>query len=518
MGSARGELRREGVGLFSRAMNVAVWLARAAQRFGARPAIGHGDQIWCSYGELAQRAAALAARLHAQGIAPGDRVALFAPNRPEYLVMLWGAWWAGAAAVPINAKLHVREAAWIVEHSGARLVFCDVASRDALTAQLRSVHVMSELPMLDAAPTLPAPVERTDIDPAWLFYTSGTTGRPKGVVLGARQLREASLGYLSEVQGVATGDVMLHAAPLSHGSGLYHLPYVMHGGVNVVPASGGFDPAEVFDLAAHWRNASLFAAPTMVRRLVDHALHSARKPEGLATITYGGGPMYLADIEQALQVIGPHFAQIYGQGESPMTITVLPRDVINDPTHPRHRERLASVGHAQPMLELSIRGADGTELPAGATGEVCVRGGIVMNGYWRDPEATAAAIRDGWLYTGDIGRLDDEGFLTLLDRSKDLIISGGSNIYPREVEEVLLQHPAVHEASVIGRHDAQWGEIVVAYVVARTPVSEAELDALCCEHIARFKRPKLYRFVDALPKNNYGKVLKTELRALEAQR
>jgi len=243
-----------------------------------------------------------------------------------------------------------------------------------------------------------------------------------------------------------------------------------------------------------------------------------QQPEGLATITYGGGPMYLADIQRALLVIGPHFAQIYGQGESPMTITVLPRDVINDAAHPRHLERLASVGHAQPMLEVSIRGDDGRVLPVGAVGEVCVRGDIVMQGYWQQPEATAAAIRDGWLFTGDVGRLDDEGFLTLLDRSKDLIISGGSNIYPREVEEVLLQHPAVQEASVIGRRDAEWGEVVVAYVVTRGSVDAAALDAFCREHIARFKRPKLYRFIDALPKNHYGKVLKSALRDLEAAR
>ena len=499
-------------------MNVALWLARAAQRFGASTALGHGRDAWCSYRELAQRAAALAAWLHAQGIAPGDRIALFAPNSPHYLVMLWGLWWSGAAAVPINAKLHVREVAWILQHSGTRLAFCDAASRDALAALAPDVRLLGELPLIDGSSAVSAPAPRADTDAAWLFYTSGTTGRPKGVVLGARQLREASLGYLSEVQAVAPGDTMLHPAPLSHGSGLYHLPYVMHGGVNVVPASGGFDPAEVLDLAVHWRNASFFAAPTMVRRLVDHVLARGRKPEGLATITYGGGPMYLADIEQALEAIGPHFAQIYGQGESPMTITVLPRGVINDRAHPRHRDRLASVGHAQPMLELSIRDGQGNELPTGEAGEVCVRGDIVMQGYWQQPEATAAAIRDGWLYTGDVGRLDDEGYLALLDRSKDLIISGGSNIYPREVEEVLLQHAAVHEAGVIGRPDAEWGEAVVAYVVARAPVDAAELDAHCQQHIARFKRPRHYRFVDALPKNHYGKVLKTELRELEARR
>ncbi|MBE7419708.1 MAG: AMP-binding protein [Ideonella sp.] len=514
-------------------MNLALWLARSAQRFGDRTAIDHGKAPWCSYRELAHRAGALAAWLHAQGLQPGDRVGLFMSNRPEYLVWLWGLWWAGVAAVPVNAKLHSREAAWILAHSGARLAVCDATAHGELAtlwplpqpgAQPESQPngrplaepLRTALPPLDGTAVLPEPVERSDSDPVWLFYTSGTTGRPKGVVLAARQLREASLGYLSEVQAVAPGDAMLHPAPLSHGSGLYHLPYVMHGGVNVVPASGGFDPAEIVELAAHRRNASFFAAPTMVRRLVDHVQASGRRPEGLATITYGGGPMYLADIRQALQVIGPHFAQIYGQGESPMTITVLPRRVINDDAHPRHLQRLASVGYAQPMLELSIRSADGAPLPAGETGEVCVRGDVVMQGYWQQPEATAAAIRDGWLYTGDVGRLDDEGFLTLLDRSKDLIISGGSNIYPREVEEVLLQHPAVHEASVIGARDAEWGEVVVAYVVARSAIDGAALDAFCREHIARFKRPKVYRFVDALPKNHYGKVLKTELREREA--
>jgi long-chain acyl-CoA synthetase len=500
-------------------MNIALWLARSAQRHGERVAIGHGIEPWCSYAALAQRATGLAAWLHDQGVCPGDRVGLFLTNRPEYLVMLWGIWWAGAAAVPINAKLHVREAAWILEHSGARLSFVEPAQVTELAGAGVRGALHSDLPADAGCARGPGePVERSDTDPVWLFYTSGTTGRPKGVVLAARQLRLASLAYLSEVQGVAVGDVMLHPAPLSHGSGLYHLPYVMHAGVNVLPASGAFDPMEIVGLAAHWRNSSFFAAPTMVRRLVDHVSALDRRAEGLATITYGGGPMYRADIERALQVIGPHFAQIYGQGESPMTITVLPRDVINDAAHPRYRERLASVGHAQPMLEVSIHDDEGRPLPVGEVGEVCVRGDTVMQGYWQQPDATAAALRDGWLRTGDVGRLDEEGFLTLLDRIKDLIISGGSNIYPREVEEVLLQHPAVQEASVVGRRDDEWGEVVVAYVVTQLPVDPAELDALCQQHIARFKRPRHYRFVPSLPKNHYGKVLKTDLRELEARR
>ena len=296
--------------------------------------------------------------------------------------------------------------------------------------------------------------------------------------------------------------------------------------LNVVPLSGGFDGEECLDLAAHWRHASFFAAPTMVRRVVEAARRRGRRPEGLATIVYGGGPMYLADIEEALEVVGPHFAQIYGQGESPMTITVLGRALIDDRGHPRWRERLASVGVAQSMLELSIRDAGNQERPLGEPGEVCVRGEVVMNGYWNDAQATAVAVRDGWLHTGDVGRLDAEGFLTLLDRSKDLVVSGGSNVYPREVEEALLTHPQVAEVAVIGRADPEWGEVVVAYVVAReggaadtagAALDSAALDAHCLQSIARFKRPRHYRLVAELPKNHYGKVLKTTLREWEAR-
>ncbi len=503
-------------------MNIAHWLERTARLHPDRPAIGAGMTVHCSYREFAVHASRGAAWLRRQDVQPGDRVALFMANRPDYLELMWAVWWAGAVIVPINAKLHAREAAWICAHSQSKIAFVDEEDCDAFCAALQEtgstlpVHACSGF-MLDPR-FEPLPVAaREDSDPAWLFYTSGTTGRPKGVTLASRQLRLMTLSYLTSVQSVTAGDTMLHPAPLSHGGGLYHLPYVLQGGVNVVPESGGFDAEETLALAAQWRNASFFAAPTMVRRLVDAVQSQGLQPDGLATITYGGGPMYLADIEDALRVVGPHFAQIYGQGESPMTITVLPRPTINDASQPRYRERLASVGFACSMLELSVRDRDNREVPRGESGEICVRGDVVMSGYWNDPEATAAAIVDGWLHTGDVGRLDEDGFLTLLDRTKDLIISGGSNIYPREVEEVLLTHPAVAQAAVIGRQDPEWGETVVAYVVAREAVDTDALDTHCLGAIARFKRPKLYRFVESLPTNNYGKVLKTVLRDMECR-
>jgi long-chain acyl-CoA synthetase len=503
-------------------MNIALWLARSAERYPEQAAIAHGVDSWCDYAEFARRAARTASWLHAQGVQPGDRVILFLHNTPEYLPLMWGIWWAGVVAVPVNAKLHEREAAWIAQHSEARIAFCDRERQQPLTKALRdlgaatAVQVDTAFMLQPQSPQVPVQT-REDDDPAWLFYTSGTTGRPKGVVLCARQLRGCALAYLASVQAVARGDTMLHPAPLSHGGGMYHLPYVLNAGLNVVPRADGFDPHEALSLAAHWQRASFFAAPTMVRRLVDSARTLPERPQGLATIVYGGGPMYLADIEEALQVIGPHFAQIYGQGECPMTISVLPKSDVLATDHPRYRERLASVGHAQSMVEVKIGDDSGASLPVGEVGEICVRSELVMAGYWRDPEATAKAIRDGWLQTGDVGRLDADGYLTLLDRSKDMVISGGTNIYPREVEEALLTHPLVAEVSVIGRSDPEWGESVVAFVVCRQPLSVAELDAHCLDQVARFKRPKHYHFVEALPKNNYGKVLKTELRAIDAQ-
>lgn len=507
-------------------MNLAYWLERSARLYPHHPAIAQGTCVWSTYAEFAERAARAASWLRSQGVNAGDRVALFMANRPDYLVTMWGAWWAGAVVVPINAKLHPREAAWIMGHSGARLVFTDDSRVGEINAALedagQGVQVQCTTTFANDANLAPADIVPCgDNDPCWLFYTSGTTGRLKGVALSARQLRWMTLAYLASVQPVTPGEVMLHPAPLSHGSGLYHLPYVLHGGLNVIPESQGFDAAECLSLATHWDHASFFAAPTMVRRIVDVARRAGERPRGLSTIVYGGGPMYLADLEEALEVVGGHFAQIYGQGECPMTITVLPKALINDRAHPRWRERLASVGVPQSMVELSIQDADGRLLPAGERGEVCVRGDVVMTGYWQDSEATDSAVQNGWLRTGDVGVLDGDGFLTLLDRSKDLVVSGGTNIYPREVEEALLTHPAVHEVCVIGRPDDEWGEVVVAYVVHHGPVDESALDAHCLERIARFKRPKHYRFVDELPKNSYGKVLKTVLRQMdssEAQR
>ena len=497
-------------------MNLAHFLARSARVFPARPAVASGERVLADYGALAKRCAALASALRTTlRLAPGERVGLLMTNSPEYVEILWAAWWAGLAVVPINAKLHPKEAEYILDHSGARVCFVTpdlVAS--AAGAERVIVAGSDEYRRLGAGDGEPAVADAAPDDLAWLFYTSGTTGRPKGVMITHRNLLAMTLCYFADVDAIGADDCIVHAAPMSHGSGLYGLPHVLRGAKQVIPESGGFEAAEIFTLARVHGGVAMFAAPTMVKRLVDHARAAHPPLDGIKTIVYGGGPMYLADIQDALAVMGQRFVQIYGQGESPMTITALGREHFGDAAHPRHLERLASVGVAQSGIELRIAGEDDRDLPAGTPGEVLVRGDAVMKGYWRNPEATAATLRGGWLHTGDVGALDADGFLTLMDRSKDLIISGGSNIYPREVEEALLRHPDVHEVSVVGRPHPEWGEEVVAFVVRRaaTNVDAEALDRVCLDHIARFKRPRVYRFVASLPKNNYGKVLKTELR------
>jgi long-chain acyl-CoA synthetase len=504
-------------------MNLANFLARSARTFPGNPAVSLGENVWIRYGELMQRVAAMAAGFRGTlGLLPGDCVALAMGNCPQYVEIWYAAWYAGLTTVPMNAKLHPKELEFILQDSAARVCFAssDLAQPvESLRGNVPALERVIEVASSDYAalyrsePNI-AMADALPDDVAWLFYTSGTTGRPKGVMITHRNLVCTSLSYFAAVDGIEPGDCVLHAAPMSHGSGHYNFPHMLAGANQVIPDSGRFEPAEIFHLSRRWKGVTMFAAPTMVHRLVAHARAQAPSLDGLKTIVYGGGPMYLQDVKNALDAMGPRFAQIYGQGESPMTITALSKFHLADRNHPRYDERLASVGVAQPAVEVRVADAQDRPLAPGEIGEILVRGDTVMRGYWRNPDASMETLRNGWLHTGDVGSFDEDGFLTLRDRSKDMIISGGSNIYPREVEEVLLRHPAVSEVSVVGRPHPEWGEDVVAFVVARdgTRIDDRELDALCLGHIARFKRPKQYFFVADLPKNHYGKVLKTALR------
>ncbi len=497
-------------------MNIASLLSKSGASFAARPAVSLGGQTYATYGELAHRVGVIAGNLRkAYRLHPPARVAIISRNRPQYFEALFAIWHAGLTAVPINAKLHRKEFAYILDNSQSRMCFVSANVADAVDQVETVVDVGSERyrKMLDGD-ALPLESRSPD-DPAWLFYTSGTTGTPKGAVLTHENLLAMCKCYFADVDPEAPWQAILHAAPMSHGSGLYALAYVMQAGCHVIPESGGFDVVEVYALIRHWPGIVFFAAPTMVKRLLDHP--TDEDTSNLKAIIYGGGPMYIDDCLAALERFGPKLTQLYGQGESPMTITALNAQTHADKDHPRWLHRLASVGVTQSAVEVRVADADDEQLPPGELGEILVRGESVMSGYWRNPEATAATLRNGWLHTGDIGVMDEDGFLTLKDRAKDLIISGGSNIYPREVEEVLINHPDISEASVIGRPDREWGEIVIAYLVTTdgSSVDTSALDALCVDNLARFKRPKHYYFIDEMPKNNYGKVLKTRLREID---
>jgi long-chain acyl-CoA synthetase len=339
-------------------MNLALHLERAGREDSQRPALGQGTRVLRTYGEVADRVARLAGALQRFGLAPGDRVVIAAKNSPDYLEVLYAIWHAGFAAVPANSKLHGAELGYIIEQSGSRVCFAskgldtEIAPHAPNCLERMIVIGSAEYNKLFAADPVPV-VSREGPDLAWLFYTSGTTGRPKGAMLTHKVIAAATKAYTAEVDTVAPGDPILHAAPMSHGSGLYIMAHVLHRGVNVVPESSGFEPQEIFELFRAWPRTSMFAAPTMVKRLVES---SADCPsENIRTIIYGGAPMYVEDALKALDRFGPRLAQIYGQGESPMTITMLPKSELADREKPRWRERLRSAGRPYACVEVGWR-------------------------------------------------------------------------------------------------------------------------------------------------------------------
>ncbi len=484
-------------------LNLFALLDQAAARFGDSGAVYHGERQLCTWSELRDRVLRLAASLRDLG--PRARVAVASENRPEIIELMFAVWAAECVYLPINYKLHPKEMQQILGDAGAALAFASAKIAEDLTSVadvpidvIGSPTYETRLGSEPASPPCTDPAEL-----AWLFYTSGTTGKSKGAMLSHRNLMAMTVAHLADFDSPDQDCSLVHGAPMSHGSGLYIPPYVLRAARQVIPESGAFEPGEFLDLCEHHPGCSAFLAPTMVHRLV----HTGRaRPRNLRTVVYGGGPMYVDSLKKAMSAFGPIFTQLYGQGEAPMTITGLRRaDHLN-----ADDAVLGSVGYARSGVDVAVLRQDGRPAATGEIGEIVCRGDVVMSGYWKNPGATAATLQNGWLHTGDMGSFDARGFLTLRDRSKDVVISGGSNIYPREVEEALLEHPGVVEAGVVGAKDEEWGEVVVAFIVGE--VGAAELDAHLLDRIARFKRPKRYEFIDELPKNSYGKVLKRELR------
>jgi len=507
-------------------MQVPHFLYRSARRNPANPLWLLPDRQ-ISYAEGVARLARLAHALVARGDRY-DRVAILSANRFEAYEAYLAAMSAGMAAVPMNPRLHPDEHGFMIEDSGARFV---VYSEDfrAHLAKVRGrlggvAHwIAIGAPGEDAAyenllatgPDTPPDIAIEPDDLAWLFYTSGTTGKPKGAMETHRNLVTMTQQFLiGVIPDVAPTDVMFHAAPISHGTASCGLPHLAVGAAHAFPLSRSFEPARIFEAIERYRVTSSFLAPTMINLLEQSPERSRFDLRSLKNIVYGGGPMYVEQLKAALAAFGPVFVQIYGQGEAPVTCAALPKAEHLAGEDPARLKRLGSAGREMPGVEVRIHGPDDRPLPPGQMGEIVVRSDLVMKGYWNRPEATAETLRNGWLHTGDVGYLDAEGYLFITDRMKDLIISGGSNIYPREVEEVLCAHPAVAEAAVVGVPDAKWGEAVKAILVLKPDrsASEAEIVEHCRARMASYKKPQSVDFVEALPKSALGKVLKRELR------
>jgi len=508
-------------------MNVATFLTKSAVRFPDRAALQYGEAI-TNYAQFADRSLALGGELLARGLKKGDRVAFAMSNRPEVLEVIFGCFAAGLVVVPMNARLHPLEMAYLASNSGARALIHSAEFTDPLDEYWsrfdRIEHRFgvgcadSVTPYEELAThgrTLAEPVDVADTDPCWLFYTSGTTGKPKGAIWTHRVVRVCVMNYLADCYNITHSDVLLHVAPLSHGSGIVALPAVARGANNAICTAPNFSPDTTFADVERLRVSHIaFMAPTQIVKCLEEYEPGRYDLSSWKCVCYGGAPIYVEHLKAAVETFGPVFVQIYGQGECPITATVLPAaehlDLVknDDP-------RLASAGFTRTDVEVKVFDENDIEVPPGVPGQIVVRGDIVMAGYWADPAATAETMRNGWLHTGDVGRFDSGGYLYLLDRTKDLIITGGNNVYPREVEEVLITHPMVAQVVVIGIPDPYWGEAVHAVVVPvpGTAPTAPELIEHCGNHLAGYKKPKAVDFVDQLPTSAYGKVLRREVRA-----
>ena len=497
-------------------MNVAHLLANSARSFPERPAISVGCKSFLDYAGLGRRTERLAGALRdLTGGSP--HVAITLPNCPEYLEILFATWHAGLAAAPMNARLTAGELAFMIRDCAARVVFAS-AEQAAELKNLLPAETVFLTPGCDdyrAALSRPAlPVAEADAnDLAWIFYTSGTTGSPKGAMLSHGNLMAMTLAYYADITPLDEHDTLLHLAATSHASGLFGLSFIARAGNNVLPLNDGFDATELVALINHYPNLSFFLPPTLLRRLDNYPELKQANMNHVKAVLLGAAPITPKDLRSGHALFGATLWNGYGQGESPCTITALSQAAITRALAEGNDEVLGSVG--TPRTGLCVRVVDdhGHPAPPGTTGEVAVRGATVMKGYLNRPEATEEALRGGWLHTGDVGRLDERGVLTLLDRKKDVIISGGLNIYAREVEDALIEARGVADIAVIGIPDEEWGEAVVALVVAEGGTcNHHKLDEHCLATIARFKRPKYYLFVEELPRNASGKVLKRQLR------
>lgn len=524
--SAKGD----GLGLpvSRQVMNLAQFVNQSARRFPDRTALIWGERRW-SWAEFDARVSAMATVLTDHGVGFGDRVIVQSKNSNLMLESMWACFRIGAVWVPTNFRLLPDDVTYLATASGARALLCGGEFPDHAAAVAKAVPGLALLAKMG-----PGPLDAPDLDtlmaaragadhqaavveydhPCWFISTSGTTGRPKLAVLTHGQMTFIVTNHLADlVPGTTENDCCLVVAPLSHGAGNHGLTQVVRGATTVLPPTDRLDPAEVWRLVAEHRVTSMFVVPTIVKLLVEHPSVDAHDHSSLRYVVYAGAPMYRADQKRALAKLGPVLVQYFGLSEVTGCITVLPPSLhaIDDGAD----TRAGTCGVARIGVDIQVQDPEtGAALPSGATGEICVCGSAVFAGYHDNPEANAKAFRNGWFRTGDLGHLDAEGFLFITGRASDMYISGGSNVYPREIEEVLLNHPEILEVAVLGIPDAVWGEIGVAVAVLRPEATLDETGLLTWMEgrVARYKQPRQVVFLPDLPKSGYGKVTKNTIR------
>ena len=510
-----------------RVMNLAHFLLQSAKRYPNEIALAWGEQTW-TWAQLNARVDAMAAALSARGVSKGDRVLVQAKNSNQLIESMFVCFRLGAVWVPTNFRLTAEEVAYLARASDAAAMICgceftdharaasDAAPALGFTVSIGASAFGEDYDALSAeyrgraAP--PAEVERDD--PCWFFLTSGTTGRPKAAVLTHGQMGFVATNHLCDLMpGTTHCDVSLAVAPLSHGAGIHVLAQVARGAKTVLLSGDRFDPEEAWRLIERWRVTNMFTVPTILKMLTEHPAVDKYDHSSLRYVIYAGAPMYREDQRRALAKLGKVLVQYFGLGEVTGNITVLPSELHDAEDGPD--AKIGSCGFERTGMQVSIQDENGRELPPGETGEICVCGLAVFVGYYDDPEANAKAFRNGWFRTGDLGYLDEQGFLYITGRASDMYISGGSNVYPREIEEKVLAHPAVAEVAIVGVPDKLWGEVGVAVCVLRPNalLSEQELLRWLAPKVARYKLPKRVFFWDELPRSGYGKLSKKVIRA-----
>jgi len=517
-----------------RVMNLAHLLTQNARRHGDRIGFIWGEKSW-TWREIDGLVSSLAAALRARGIAKGDRILVHSRNCDEMFWSMFAAFRLGAVWVPTNFRLMPDEVAYLGTASGAKAFLChgDFADHaEAVAAASPALEftwrigegTFGETSLREAiGANAGEAIDNFAVDyddPCWFFFTSGTTGRSKAAVLTHGQMAYVVTNHLADLMpGTTENDASLVVAPLSHGAGVHQLVQAARGVPTILLSTERFDIDEAFALIERHRVSNIFTVPTILKMMVEHPAIDRHDHSSLRYVIYAGAPMYREDQKAALQRLGPVLVQYFGLGEVTGNITVLPRELHDPEDGPS--ARIGTCGFERTGMQVQIQGDDGREMKPFETGEICVIGPGVFAGYYDNPEANAKAFRDGWFRTGDLGHMDAEGFVYITGRASDMYISGGSNIYPREVEEKILTHPGIGEVAVLGVPDPFWGEVGVAVCVPRegaVAVSEADMAAFLSPKVPRYKMPKRFFFWEALPKSGYGKIPKRLVRdELEAR-